>query len=66
VKQLSPALLDRYSKIPWRRIVDFRNQVAHRYFALDPSLLHETIKVHLPELLDCVEGMIKDLSLNED
>lgn len=66
VNQLSPALRDRYPRVPWRRIVDFRNQVTHRYFALDPSLLHETITVHLPELLDCVETMIEHLPPGED
>ena len=62
VNQLPPQLTSRYATIPWRRVVDFRNQVVHRYFALDPSLLAETIHQHVPVLLQQVQAMLAEMA----
>ena len=65
VNQLSSALTSRHPLIPWRRVVDLRNLVAHRYFALDPHLLWETIHEHVPVLLTEVEIMLAEMTEGE-
>lgn len=39
-----------------RRIIDFRNVIAHGYDCLDSTVVSQVVRVHLPGLLDDVSG----------
>lgn len=42
---------DRFSAIPWPRIIGMRNIVAHNYLGADASVIYDTVKVSLPPLV---------------
>ena len=60
VNRLSPGLVARYPEIPWRSVVDLRNVLTHRYFAIDPLLVRQTAELHVPRLLRQVEIMLSE------
>jgi uncharacterized protein with HEPN domain len=52
-------LRDKYPEVQWRSIVGFRNVVVHEYFALDWTIVWETLNVDLPMLQAQVEEILK-------
>ncbi len=61
VNALPEDLLNRYSEIPWARIVGFRNIVVHEYFRLDLNLLWAIVQNSLPPLREVVNRMLIEL-----
>ena len=55
------AFLVRYPEIEWRKVIGFRNIIAHNYFDIDEELLFNNCREHLPLLLETVNRMIADL-----
>jgi len=55
------AFLVRYPEIEWRKVIGFRNIIAHNYFDIDEELLFNNCREHLPLLLEIVNRMIADL-----
>lgn len=51
----SEAFKARHPALPWRKIADFRNVLAHVYLELDLNLVWETIANDLPELKAIVD-----------
>jgi uncharacterized protein with HEPN domain len=41
--------------VEWRRVIGFRNIVAHAYFGIDPSILWNIISDKIPELLSAMD-----------
>lgn len=39
----------------WRRVIGFRNIVAHAYFGIDPSILWNIISEKIPELILAID-----------
>ena len=37
-------------EIPWRRIAGFRDRLAHAYFDLDPHVVWDVVRNHVPAL----------------
>lgn len=50
VNALPDELLDTEPEIPWRRIVDMRNYLAHQYFDVSIDLVRDTIDEPLADL----------------
>ena len=48
--QLSEPLKERHPALPWRRISDFRNILAHAYTRVDLELVWRVIVVNVPPL----------------
>ena len=42
-----------------RRIVDFRNVIAHGYDSLDSTIVSQVVRLHLPTLLEDVRTVTK-------
>jgi len=53
--------LARYPEIDWRRVIGFRNIIAHNYFDINEELLFHNCQAHLPLLLETVDRMIGEL-----
>jgi uncharacterized protein with HEPN domain len=47
---VSSALQELYSNIPWQKIISFRNFLAHEYFGLDLELVWGIVAENLPQL----------------
>jgi uncharacterized protein with HEPN domain len=53
-------LLLKYPNVHWRRVVNFRNFLAHEYFAIDSEVVFGIIKNNIPELKNEIEEIIKN------
>ena len=50
-----------YPHIPYRKIKDFRNLVAHNYFGIDAEEIWDIIHNHLPSLQTNIIQVLKNL-----
>ena len=41
-------VVERCPAVSWRQMRDMRNWVVHVYFSVDPDILYETVRPHLP------------------
>ncbi|HNT34762.1 MAG TPA: DUF86 domain-containing protein [bacterium] len=53
--------LSRYQQIPWRDVIAVRNVIAHGYFDVDTEQVFSICKKDIPELIEVVRMMIRDL-----
>jgi uncharacterized protein with HEPN domain len=53
--------LARYPQIPWRDVIGVRNVIAHGYFDVDAEQVFTICKKDIPELIETIRVMIKDL-----
>ena len=44
----------------YRRIVDFRNQIVHRYFGIDQKIVWNVINQKIPQLVDDIMVISKN------
>jgi len=51
-----------YVEIEWRQMIGFRNRVVHEYFEMDYENLWKIKEENVPELMELIEMLIKDLS----
>ncbi|MBI5120701.1 MAG: DUF86 domain-containing protein [Rhodospirillales bacterium] len=47
-----------FPNIEWRKLADLGNQLRHAYQRIDPNLLKQVIRIHLPELEKAVEALL--------
>jgi len=50
-----------HQNIEWRKIISFRNFIAHDYFGIDAEEVWEIIKKNIPKLIKTISGMIINL-----
>ncbi|MEO5336569.1 MAG: DUF86 domain-containing protein [Magnetospirillum sp. WYHS-4] len=48
----------RYPNIAWRKVADLGNELRHAYHRVDPGLLKEIVREHLPVLGTAVREML--------
>ena len=60
ISRLDENLKKSYSHIPWQKIKDFRNIIAHDYFGIDADEVWSIIKIHLLPLKFEVKNILKD------
>ena len=53
--------LSRYPEIDRRKIIGFRNIIAHNYFDINEAALFDHCQTHMPPLLAAVNRMIEEL-----
>lgn len=51
----------KYPKVPWFQMKAMRNIMAHEYFRIDLSIVWETARVDLPELLLPIQKILSEL-----
>ncbi len=50
-----------HDNIPWQKVKDFRNIIAHDYFGIDADEIWSIIQYHLLPLRDNIEELIEKL-----
>ncbi len=55
-KHIPPAARAGLADVDWRRIIGFRDIVAHAYFGIDDAILWDIVSVKVPELITAMEG----------
>ncbi len=59
-KNVSEALKDRYSNIPWKEMARTRDKLVHGYFSVDLDLTWDIVIKDLPGLKTNIQEIIKD------
>ncbi len=54
-KRLSENYKTEHSGIPWTAIYGLRNRIVHDYGSVDLSIVYDTLKNDIPELLELME-----------
>jgi len=57
-KQLPQGLRDQYPQISWRGFAGLRDRLIHQYFSVNYTIVWETVKVEVPELIKTVDLML--------
>ena len=55
-------LLSRYPEVDWRGLIGVRDVLAHAYFQVNAEQLFGICRDDIPELIETVRRMIKDLA----
>ena len=50
---------DSYPQIDWRKIVDFRNFLAHQYLDINLDIVWNAVQNEIPNLKSCIDSMAK-------
>lgn len=58
IGKLSTETKNEHQQIPWNRIKDFRNVVAHDYFGVDAEEVWQVVHKHLPKFLSEVQNIL--------
>ena len=48
-----------YPSIPWRAIKGLRNRIVHEYGNVDLTIVYDTVKKDIPELIGILEGICR-------
>ncbi len=60
---VSDELRARHPEVPWALVIGMRNQIVHKYFDVDLSLVLETARVDLPVLEAQISAMLADAAM---
>ena len=61
IDKLDDAFKANHTNIPWQKIKDFRNIVAHNYFGIDADEIWEIIHKHIPMLHNDIQSILDNL-----
>lgn len=56
---ISSSFQELYSEVPWKKIISFRNFLAHEYFGLDLELIWGIVVDNLPQLKKDIRNILK-------
>jgi len=56
--RLTDAFKAQYKMIPWRAVKGLRNRIVHEYGNVDLSVVYDTIRNDIPELLHILEEIV--------
>ncbi len=49
-----------HPEVPWKRMRDMRNVLAHEYFGVDASVIWGTLQMDLPRLVDLLRALLEE------
>ena len=55
--KLSESFKLQHSEIPWRAMKGLRNRIVHEYGAVDITVVYDTVRKDIPELLHTLESL---------
>jgi uncharacterized protein with HEPN domain len=55
----------KYHRIPWGRIIGFRNILVHHYFAVNPDEIWAVVEVNIPPLKQELERILAEYPADE-
>ena len=65
-KILSDEYKTNHNQIPWTDIYGLRNRIVHDYGNVDLTIVFETLKNDIPEVLKLIQVAIETMKLHQD
>lgn len=59
-RNIGDAEKNRFPEIEWRKMADLGNQLRHAYQRVDPNLLKQIIRIHLPALEKAIKTLLEE------
>ena len=60
-KNVPEDIRQKYPQVPWRNMAGMRDRIIHRYFAVNYTIVWDTVKDHIPPLQSIIEQILKDV-----
>ncbi len=60
IQQLPDTWKAAHPEIDWRRVIDFRNVLAHQYLEINLDIVWSVIEYRLPELKQAIEKIAEE------
>lgn len=60
-KNVPEDIRQQYPQVPWRNMAGMRDRIIHRYFAVNYTIVWDTVKDHLPPLQSIIGQILKDM-----
>jgi len=60
-RNIPQTIRKKYTDIPWKTMVGFRDKLIHFYFGIKYDIVWETIKSKLPDLKEKIRKVLEDL-----
>lgn len=54
----------KYPLIPWKKMINLRNYIAHEYFGIDISIIWNIVTINIPETKPLVIAMLEQFPEN--
>lgn len=61
-KNIPPALREKYSDIPWKKMAGMRDKLIHEYFGVDLEIVWESVKEDIVALKPLIFKVRRDLN----
>ena len=61
-KTTNKSLLPQYPQVDWKKAKGMRDIISHHYFETDVEVIYDVCKNHIPELVQTINKMIRELS----
>jgi uncharacterized protein with HEPN domain len=58
-KHIPPEIRNEAPTLDWRRVIGFRDIVAHAYFGIDNAILWDIVSIKVPELIEVLQELDK-------
>jgi uncharacterized protein with HEPN domain len=60
IEKIDPGYLIKFTEIDWKEIMKLRDLISHHYDVINPVLIFDICKIHLPNLKKVIEKIIKE------
>ena len=65
VKSIPEEIKNRYSEIPWKRMIGMRDKLIHAYFGVDYEAVWVVVTQRLPEIKPVIQRIIAETDTHE-
>jgi uncharacterized protein with HEPN domain len=60
INKISPDFFKKYKDIDWEKIIKMRDLISHHYDIINPDVIFDICKNHIPQLNSAISKMIED------
>ena len=62
IEKYNPRIFDKRKEVNWNDVIRMRDLISHHYYVINPAIIFDICKTHLPQLRSTIEKIISDLN----
>ncbi len=62
IEKYNPRIFDKRKEVNWNDVIRMRDLISHHYYVINPAIIFDICKTHLPQLRSTIEKIITDLN----